>query len=107
MWSTAFGSEEAKAAFTRARELAAQSRQCRRAFRHLLRAMGRQLDARWTQSAQEIAETFLREADRGRMPEAAIARRKLGLTRLIQGDFMERSEHLEEALRILRSGARQ
>ena len=54
--------------------------------------------------ARDIAETFRREAENAekeaRRPEAAPARRCLGMTCLIQGEFTEAQSHLEEALRI-------
>src|SRR5262249_44171871 len=51
--------------------------------------------------AREIAETFLREAERGaRVTECGVGRRLLGLTCLRQGDFIEAQANLVEALSI-------
>src|SRR5262249_54074185 len=51
--------------------------------------------------AREIAETFLREAERGaRTTECGFARRLLGHTCLQQGDFIEAESNLVEALSI-------
>jgi predicted ATPase len=51
--------------------------------------------------AQETAEVFLHEAKtEGRMTEAAVASRNLGLTCLLQGNIMKARTHLVEALRI-------
>jgi hypothetical protein len=51
--------------------------------------------------AREIAETFLREADRGaRTTECGVGRRLLGHTCLWQGDFIEAQANLLEALPI-------
>ena len=51
--------------------------------------------------AREIAETFLREAERAaRTTECGIGRRLLGCTCLRQGDFIEAQANLVEALSI-------
>jgi predicted ATPase len=51
--------------------------------------------------AREIAETFLREAERGaRMTECGVGRHLLGFTCLFQGDFIEARANLVEALSI-------
>jgi predicted ATPase len=51
--------------------------------------------------AREIAETFLREAERGaRTTECGVARALLGDTCLKQGDFIEAQANLVEALSI-------
>jgi hypothetical protein len=52
--------------------------------------------------AREIAETFLREAERGgRTTECGVGHRLLGTTCLFQGDFIEARSNLVEALSIL------
>ena len=101
MWSRGFGAEEAKAAFTRAKELATGVDNAAERFNayyglwvgSLLRGeLGR---------ARETAETFRREtADGSWMTEAAVACRILGYTCLYQGNFAEAQAHLEEARRI-------
>src|SRR5262249_35831851 len=51
--------------------------------------------------AREIAETFLREAERGApTTEGGFGRRLLGQTCLFQGDFIEAQANLVEALSI-------
>jgi predicted ATPase len=51
--------------------------------------------------ARQTAERFLHEAKiEGRMVEAAVASRSLGITCFWQGDFTEAKAHLEEALRL-------
>jgi predicted ATPase len=101
MFSRGFGAEESKAAFIRARELAVAIEDATERFSiyyglwvgHLVRGELR--------LAREIAETFLREAERGaRTTECGFGRRLLGYTRLWQGDFIEAQANLVEALRI-------
>jgi hypothetical protein len=49
--------------------------------------------------AREVAETFLREAERGaRTTECGVGRRLLGTTYFWQGDFIEARGNLVEAL---------
>ena len=102
LWSRGFAAEEAKAAFTRARELAA-------GFDHPPGERFATYYGLWLGSlncgelaiARETAEAFLREAKiENCSTEAAVASRNLGLTCLIQGDVTEARAHLEEALRI-------
>jgi hypothetical protein len=51
--------------------------------------------------ARETAESFLRDAEAaGRMTEAAVARRNVGLACLLQGDFIDAEAKLVEVLRI-------
>ncbi|MGO8917191.1 MAG: tetratricopeptide repeat protein [Stellaceae bacterium] len=101
MWSRGFGAEEAKAAFTRAKELAAGVDNAAERFNTYY--------GLWVGSflrgefglARETAETFRGESESGKwMTEAAVACRILGLTCLCQGDFTEARTYLEEALRI-------
>ncbi|MBV8795303.1 MAG: hypothetical protein JO136_10250 [Hyphomicrobiales bacterium] len=50
--------------------------------------------------AQETAESFLRDAEtEGRMTEAVVARRNVGIARLYQGEFIGAKANLAEALR--------
>jgi adenylate cyclase len=50
--------------------------------------------------ARETAESFLRDAEtEGRMTEAGVARRNVGMARLYQGDFIGAQANLTEALR--------
>jgi predicted ATPase len=101
MYSRGFGAEESKTAFTRARELAAAIDDATERFTiyyglwlgHMTRAELR--------LAREIAETFLREAERGaRTTECGAGRRLLGSSCLWQGDFIEAQANLVEALSI-------
>jgi predicted ATPase len=63
--------------------------------------VARQRRARELEFAWEIAETFLREAERGAgTTECGFGRRLLGSTCLWQGDFIEAQAHLVEALSI-------
>ena len=99
MWSKGFGAEETKAAFARAAELAAKSDDFSERF---AAAHGQ-----WTiailrselRSAHELAAAFLRQAEEaGRMTEAGVARRGLGLISYFLGDFIEARSHCERAL---------
>src|SRR5262249_55484839 len=96
-----FAAEESKAAFIRARELAAAIDDATERFTiyyglwlgHSLRGELR--------FAREIAETFLREAQReAGTTERGAGRRLLGSTYLWQGDFTEAQSSLVEALSI-------
>jgi predicted ATPase len=101
MFSQGYSAEESKAAFIRARELAAAIDDPTERFTiyyglwtgNLLRAELR--------LAREIAETFLREAQReAGTTERGAGRRLLGSTCLSQGDFTEAQANLVEALSI-------
>ena len=101
MWSKGFGAEEAKVAFGRAKELAASVDNPAERFVTYYGQWANSGMRDGHASARDIAETFLREVGNGaRTPEATTARRMLGLTRHMQGDFMDARTHLEEALRI-------
>jgi tetratricopeptide (TPR) repeat protein len=98
MYSKGFAAEETKAAFARAAELAAQSDFTERfAAAH----------GQWTvalvrgelRSAREMALPFLREAENeGRLVEAGVALRGLGLINFLLGDFPEARAYCERAL---------
>jgi len=101
MLSRGFGAEEAKAAFTRAQELAAGIDNPGERFATYYGLWVGSFTRGELGLARDTAEIFLRETEDGaRMPEAAVARRILGLTCIYQGDFTEAQAHLEEALRI-------
>ena len=94
-WSRGFGAEESKAAFIRARELATAIDNPTERFSiyyglwigHIVRGELR--------LAREIAETFLREAERGAQTmECGVGRRLAGITCLYQGDFIEAQANL-------------
>jgi|HubBroStandDraft_1064217.scaffolds.fasta_scaffold05038_5 class 3 adenylate cyclase/tetratricopeptide (TPR) repeat protein len=105
LWSRGFGADETKAAFIRARELAAAIDNATERFSiyyglWLINSVRGELS-----SAREIAETFLREAERGaHATECAFGHRLLGLTCLYQGDFIEAQSNLVEALSIYDPG---
>ena len=101
MWSRGFSSEEAKAAFTRAQELATGIDDPTERFTTYYGQWVGCLLRGELGLARQAAEIFLRDAENGaRMTEAAVARRVLGLTCFSQGDFSQAQAHLEEALRI-------
>jgi tetratricopeptide (TPR) repeat protein len=101
MWSRGFSSEEAKAAFTRAQELATGIDDPAERFTTYYGQWVGCLLRGELGLARQTAEIFLRDAENGaRMTEAAVARRVMGLTCFSQGDFSEAQAHLEEALRI-------
>jgi predicted ATPase len=101
LWSRGFSSQEAKVALDRAQELAARSDSAAARFSAYY--------GRWLSCsahgeiglARQTAERFLREAKiEGRMVEAAVASRNLGLSCFWQGNFTEAQTILEEALRL-------
>jgi predicted ATPase len=101
MYSRGFGAEESKAAFIRARELAAAIDNPSERFTiyHGL-WVGNLLRGEFG-LAREIAEAFLREAERGaRTTECGVGRRLVGVTCLFQGDLIEAQSNLVEALNI-------
>jgi predicted ATPase len=101
MYSRGYGAEESKAAFIRARELAAAIDNPTERFTIYYGLwVGNVLRGEWG-LAREIAETFLREAERGaRTTECGFGRRLLGATCFWQGDFIEAQANLVEALGI-------
>ena len=100
MWSKGFGAPETKAAFIRAKELAAGTAGAERFPAYYGLWVGSLLRGELV-SARETAEIFLREANaEGRMTEAAVASRNLGMTCLWQGHFVEARAHLESSLKI-------
>jgi tetratricopeptide (TPR) repeat protein len=101
MWSRGFGAEESKAAFIRARELTASIDNPTERFTIYFGLWVGNMMRGELGFAREIAETFLREAERGAwMTECGYGRCLLGHTRLRQGDFIEAHSHLVEALSI-------
>jgi predicted ATPase len=101
MWSRGFGAEESKAAFIRARELAAAIDNATERFTIYYGLWtGHMVGGEWG-FAREIAETFLREAERAlRTTECGVGRHLMGFTCLWQGDFIEAQANLVEALSI-------
>src|SRR5262249_23776031 len=101
MWSRGFGAEESKAAFIRARELAAAIDDPTERFIIYHGLWATNLVRGELGLAREIAETFLRDAERGAWrAECGFGRRLLGHTCLFQGDVIEAQGNLVEALRI-------
>jgi tetratricopeptide (TPR) repeat protein len=100
MLSRGFGSEEAKTAFIRAAELASQTDAVER-FDAYYGLWVASLLRGELQSARQTAESFLCEANSaGRVTEAAVAHRNIGLTCLLQGDFGEAKTNIESVLRL-------
>jgi predicted ATPase len=101
MWSRGYGADESKAAFIRARELAAAIDDATERFTIYYGLWLGNMARGELGMAREIAETFLREAERGaRTTECGFGRRLLGTTCLWQGDFIEAQANLVEALNI-------
>jgi predicted ATPase len=101
MWSRGFGAEESRAAFIRARELAAAIEDATERFTTYYGLWLSHTTRGEFRLAREIAETFLREAERGaRTTERGFGRRLLGHTCLFQGHFVEAQANLIEALSI-------
>ena len=101
MLSHGFASEEAKAAFAHARELAKEVDSAAERFDAYYGLFIGSLSRGELRLARETAETFLREAEKEeRTTEAAAARRVLGLACLYQGDLAVARAHFEQALRI-------
>jgi predicted ATPase len=101
MWSRGYTAEESNAAFIRARELAAATNNATERFTiYYGRWVGKAVRGDLG-SAREIAETFLRQAERGaRTTECGFGRRLVGTMCLWQGDFIEAQSNLVEALSI-------
>ncbi len=100
MWSKGFVGEETKAAFNRARELAANSDDADERFTAYYGLWLGSFSRGELVQARTTAETFKREAESAaRMTEAGISRRFLGLTYFAQGDFTEAEATLVEALK--------
>jgi predicted ATPase len=99
MWTKGFGSEEAKDAFARAREMSGGRDDAAERFpAYYAQFVRSYMRAEWSQ-ARGTAEAFLREAeDGGCATEACAARRCLGTACLFQGDLREAQPLLEQAL---------
>jgi class 3 adenylate cyclase/predicted ATPase len=101
MHSRGFGSNESKAAFARARTLAAGAGDASERFdAYYGLFVGNALRGELS-LALEAAESLLRDAEHeGRMTDVSVARRCVGISRLFQGDFIGAQTNLAEALRI-------
>jgi predicted ATPase len=101
MWSRGFGAEDSKAAFIRARELAAAIDNPTERFTIYQGLWVGNIVRAELRSAREIAATFLREAERGaQTTEYGFGHRLVAFTCLWQGDFIEAQSNLVEALSI-------
>jgi hypothetical protein len=101
MYLRGFGADESKAAFIRARELAAAIDNPTERFTIYYGLWAGNVLRGELGLAREIAETFLREAERGAwMTECGCGRRLLGHTCVLRGDFIEAQANLVEALSI-------
>jgi hypothetical protein len=100
MHSRGFGSDESKTAFARARTLAARVGDASERFDAYYGLFIGSLLRGELSLARETAESFLRDAEtEGRMTEASVVRRNVGLAQLLQGDFIDARTSLAEALR--------
>jgi predicted ATPase len=101
MWFRGYGAKEPKAAFIRARELAAAIDDPTERFTIYYGLYAGNIARAELEFARKIAETFLREAEReARMTERACGRALLGLTCLRQGDFVQAQSNLVQALSL-------
>ena len=101
MWSRGYGSDEAKAAFAHAQELATGVDNAAERFDAYYGLFIGSLVRGELRSARETAEKFVREAEKEeRITEAAAARRTLGVACLLQGDLAVARAHFEQALWI-------
>ena len=99
MWSKGYAAEETKAAFARAAELAGRSGDLSERLTALHGQWAAVLVAGELFSARELALALLREAeDAGRVSEAGLANRMLGLTAYFHGDFVAAQTYGERAL---------
>ena len=99
MWSKGFSSEETRAAFARVIDFAASGEDATVRFAAYDAECQSSFMRGEYNKAQEIAETFLREAEaEGRATEAGAARRALGFVLLFQGNLRAARSILERAL---------
>ena len=99
MWSKGFSSEETRAAFARVTDFAASGEDATVRFAAYDAECQSSFMRGEYNKAQEIAETFLREAEaEGRATEAGAARRALGFVLLFQGNLRAARSILERAL---------
>ena len=101
MYSRGFGSDKSKTAFARAQTLAAGVENASEQFDAYYGLFAGSTMRGELGLARETAESFMRDAEtEGRMTEAGVARRNLGMARLYQGDFIGADANLAEALRL-------
>jgi tetratricopeptide (TPR) repeat protein len=100
LWSKGFGAAETKAAFNRAKELGVGTAAAERFPVYYGLFIGGLLRGEFA-AARQTAEIFLHEASKEeRMTEVAVADRNLGMTCLLEGNFVEAQAHLERSLAI-------
>jgi predicted ATPase len=100
LWSEGFASDNARAAFGRARTLIGGVGDPSERFDAYYGLFIGSLLRGELSLARETAESFLRDAENeGRMTEATVARRCVGLARLFQGDLIGAEAIFAEALR--------
>jgi predicted ATPase len=100
MYSRGYASEESKTAFARALNLAGGAGDASGRYDAYYGLFIGGLVRGELGFARETAESFLRDAGNGgRMTEAAVARRSVGMARLYQGDPIGAEANLAEALR--------
>ena len=105
MYSRGFGSDEAKTAFACARTLAARVGDASERFDAYYGLIVGNFWRGELSLARETAESFLREAEKERrMTEVAVARRNVGVARLLQGDLIGAEANLAEALKTYDPG---
>jgi hypothetical protein len=96
MWSRGFGAEESKAAVIRAREPTAAIEDATERFTIYYGSWLGHMTRGELRLAREIAETFLRKAERAaETTECGFGRRLLGAACLWQGDFIEAQAKVE------------
>jgi class 3 adenylate cyclase/predicted ATPase len=101
MWFRGYGAKESKAAFNRARELAASIDDATERFTIYYGLYAGNIARGELGFAREIAETFLREAESGaRTMECGYGHALLGHTCLRQGYFIEAQSNLVQSLSI-------
>jgi class 3 adenylate cyclase/predicted ATPase len=99
MWSKGFAADATKVALARAAELAGKTEDFPERFKALFNQWAAAVTTGELNSAQEIALGLLRRAEgAGRIMEAGVANRALGLIAFFHGDFIEARTHYELAL---------
>jgi tetratricopeptide (TPR) repeat protein len=99
MWSKGFAAEETRAALARATDLVGSTEDSSERFKALFNQRAAAITGGELHSARELALTLLRSAeDAGRIMEAGIASRALGLIAFFHGDFVQARTHFERAL---------
>ena len=100
VWSKGFAADETRAAFERTGDLATRAELPAERFPALFGQFLSSLMHGDIRSAGQIAERFLQEAEaQGRLSEAGVGHRIVGLTSMFSGDLVEARKHLETALR--------